>query len=90
MFFLATIHIVAGKKNPKIIFENDEYLINRKLQGKTMWRCAQYNKTKCRSRIITFGKVLKFTHDHNHHPINPQYENTFPQNVVLVKKFPIM
>lgn len=83
---LGTIYIVAGLRNPKIILDNDEFQINRKLEGKTMWKCAQYNKTRCRSRLITFGKSLKITFPHNHKPAYPDSPRTNPQYVNIIRK----
>lgn len=72
--------MVPGIKNPKIIVDDNEYLINRKTcLGKTMWLCGQYHKLKCKSRIITFGKTVKITSKHNHPPVRPDLSNSVMQ-----------
>ncbi|RZC39651.1 FLYWCH domain containing protein [Asbolus verrucosus] len=53
---------------PKIILENNEYQIYQKDHGRTRWRCAQYFKTKCKSRLVSYGRVVKINHIHNHLP----------------------
>jgi len=49
---LGLIYVVAGNKNPKIILDNYEFVINRKCENRTMWKCCQYAKTSCRSRLV--------------------------------------
>ncbi|XP_063907094.1 modifier of mdg4-like isoform X32 [Zophobas morio] len=63
------IYVTKGKKYPKIILENDEYQIYQKDHNRTRWRCAQYFKTKCKSRLVTYGRVVKINvEEHNHVP----------------------
>ncbi|XP_044756264.1 modifier of mdg4-like isoform X28 [Coccinella septempunctata] len=81
----AMIHVMLGRKNPQIILDDYVFKINNKLKGRTMWRCIDYDKTKCKARAITWGKVLKITCGHNHAPSNPNYAKATPQKVLLVK-----
>ncbi|KAK9884693.1 hypothetical protein WA026_007539 [Henosepilachna vigintioctopunctata] len=48
-----TIFILKGTKNPKIILENNDYQINRKMYDRTLWRCSNYFRTKCKATLIT-------------------------------------
>ncbi|XP_076252138.1 uncharacterized protein LOC143191191 isoform X12 [Rhynchophorus ferrugineus] len=80
-----TIYVVAGKKNPKIIVDDNEYTINRKLKERTMWICSQYQRVKCKSRIISYGKTVKVTSSHNHAPIFPNKSRAIPQVVTLIR-----
>lgn len=65
---LGFIYVVAGNKHPKIILDNYEFVINRKCENRTMWKCCHYAKTSCRSRLVTFGKNVRYTLPHNHSP----------------------
>lgn len=65
----ARIYVIPGTKNPKLIIDQNEYSVHEKLEGKTRWRCNSYHKTKCRSRLLTFGKVVRVRHSHNHTPL---------------------
>ena len=69
MLIPGIIYVTKGKKYPKIILENDEYQIYQKDHNRTRWRCAQYFKTKCKSRLVTYGRVVKINvEEHNHVP----------------------
>lgn len=69
VIFLETIQIVHGIKNPIIIMEQNYFTVHEKLDGRTRWRCINYFKTKCRARLLTYGKVVKVNaHAHNHGP----------------------
>lgn len=54
-----------------------------------MWRCSSYRKNACKSRLVTYGKVVKVTNgEHNHPPIHyiPS-ENCKKQfSTVIIKK----
>ncbi|CAG9764330.1 unnamed protein product [Ceutorhynchus assimilis] len=81
------IYVVAGVKNPKLIVDDYEYLINRKdhASRKTMWLCSQYHKIKCKSRIITYGKTVKINSSHNHPPKVPDKTHAIPQSVTILR-----
>ncbi|XP_076252161.1 uncharacterized protein LOC143191191 isoform X35 [Rhynchophorus ferrugineus] len=79
-----TIYVVAGLKHPKIILNNNYFVINRKLEGRTMWTCSQYQKSRCLSRLITFGKTVKITCLHNHKPTYPDMSKAVAQSVYII------
>lgn len=81
------ILIVPGKKNPKLIVRGDEFVINRRLENRTMWICPSYYRTKCKSRAITFGRNLKLTCPHNHPPSNPTHLNAVKQYVTIIDDY---
>lgn len=66
--FLDVIYVSRGNKNPKIVFQQNEYIINKKTDEKTAWRCTMYEKTSCRSRLVTQGRTLAIKSPHNHPP----------------------
>lgn len=68
------IHVVPGRKNPKIILEGNEYELNRKSQGMTFWNCVFYRTTKCQAKAVTFGNKLRKNNNHNHHPRTRKYK----------------
>ena len=64
------IYFIPGNKHPKLILNRNYYVINRRMQSKTMWKCAAYGKTSCKSRLHTTGRrVLVNKVAHNHLPI---------------------
>ncbi|XP_044262660.1 protein tramtrack, beta isoform-like isoform X27 [Tribolium madens] len=63
------IYFVPGNKHPKLILDCNDYVINRRLQNKTMWKCASYSRTNCKSRVHTTGREVVVTKvAHNHKP----------------------
>lgn len=63
------IFFLPGHKHPKLVLEGYDYTINRKRENKTLWKCAFYTKTSCKSRLITSGRAVFITNDqHNHEP----------------------
>ncbi|XP_044756248.1 modifier of mdg4-like isoform X13 [Coccinella septempunctata] len=79
------IHVMAGRKNPQIILGGYVFMINRKMKAKTMWRCVDYDRSKCKARAITWGRILKITCGHDHPPTNPSCDRATPQTVLLIK-----
>lgn len=58
--------------------------------GRTRWRCNGYFKTKCKASLLTYGKVVKVNHLHNHPPLllNKKLEGCFTQVVTIIKGAP--
>jgi hypothetical protein len=85
--FLGVIHVVRGHKNPKLLLDKNEFVINHKFRDKTRWRCTSYYKTKCRCVLVTHGKVVNVVHDHNHSPSIEvcNYDNLFSQKVSIIR-----
>ncbi|KAF7282368.1 hypothetical protein GWI33_002746 [Rhynchophorus ferrugineus] len=81
------IYVVAGKKNPKIILEDNDFILNNKYGNKTTWRCRCYGKTGCKSRLTTSGKTVKIIADHNHDPTYPDTSAAVPQTLRIVKSY---
>ncbi|XP_076252167.1 uncharacterized protein LOC143191191 isoform X41 [Rhynchophorus ferrugineus] len=82
-----TIYVVPGKKNPKIIIENNDFVLNKKFEMKTLWRCRCYSKLGCKSWLVTTGKTVKITTGHNHEPTYPDTTSAIPQSVYIVKNY---
>ncbi|XP_072393842.1 uncharacterized protein [Diabrotica undecimpunctata] len=80
------IYVSRGTRNPKLIVYDDEYIINRKVAGRTTWRCSQYAKVLCRSRVVTFGRNLLIKNVHNHKPRFPPLDKAVKQFVNIVKE----
>lgn len=78
------IYVLAGTKNPKIVVQNNAYVINKKLKEKTTWRCVMYYKNKCSSRIVTQGKTVNIVTGHNHLPIEPSLTGAIQQRVNII------
>ncbi|XP_023014981.1 uncharacterized protein isoform X38 [Leptinotarsa decemlineata] len=83
------IHIIPGLKHPKLIIDGDEYSVYLKHEDRTRWRCSAYFKTKCKSTLLTYGKVVRVNRQHNHIPlmIGRKLNSQFRQ-VVQIIRFP--
>ncbi|RZC39654.1 FLYWCH domain containing protein [Asbolus verrucosus] len=83
---LGIIHVIRGHKNPKLLLDKNEFVINHKFRDKTRWRCTAYYKTKCRCFLVTYGRVVNVFHTHNHNPSVEvcNYDNLFSQKVSFV------
>ncbi|XP_018573626.1 protein tramtrack, beta isoform isoform X43 [Anoplophora glabripennis] len=81
------IYIVPGNKNPKIIIDYNDYSVYLKQNDKTRWRCNSYFKTKCKSTLLTYGKVVRVNHQHNHLPLmaNKKLDSCFSQIVNIIR-----
>lgn len=79
---------MAGVKNPKIILDGNEYTVYSKQNNRSRWRCNWYYKTKCKSRLITYGKVVQVNHTHNHSPPDRVQMNACTRQIVEVIRKP--
>ncbi|XP_072393829.1 uncharacterized protein [Diabrotica undecimpunctata] len=79
------IHIGTGRKYPKIIIEQNRFTINSMNNSRTNWRCSQYPKSKCKASLVTYGKIVKVNHSHNHPPTNPSVAELVPQMVTIIR-----
>lgn len=43
-----------------------------------MWRCANYNKDKCKSRLVTNGNTLRINYSAHNHIANYSVEKYGP------------
>lgn len=86
LFLSDVIYILPGKKNPKIVVQNNAYVINKKSEGRTSWRCAMYFKTKCSGRIVTRGKTLSVAAPHNHNATKPSLIGAIKQFVNIINE----
>ncbi|KAK9884692.1 hypothetical protein WA026_007538 [Henosepilachna vigintioctopunctata] len=80
------IYVVAGRKNPKLIVNENEYELHVKSNGRTAWRCTQYHKLRCKAKVITSGNTLEKKFHHNHSPKKPSYEKKTPLLVKVVTR----
>ncbi|XP_018573616.1 protein tramtrack, beta isoform isoform X34 [Anoplophora glabripennis] len=60
------IYFDVGTKHPKIVFEGFDFIMHIRNPNKTTWRCSWYHKNKCVSKLITSGRVVTVTGEHNH------------------------
>lgn len=82
--FSAFIYIKSGVKNPKIIFEDNEFIMHIRQSGSTRWRCSYCNKTKCKSRLYTTGQSLYIMKSHNHEPNSKDGHDALLSKIVNV------
>ncbi|XP_063907086.1 protein tramtrack, beta isoform-like isoform X24 [Zophobas morio] len=84
------IHFLQGRsyKHPLILLNGDEFFLHQKRANSTRWRCRAYHKTKCRSALCTYGKVVKIFNDHNHAPcaFHHDTEQLVGQSVIITWK----
>ncbi|XP_063907102.1 modifier of mdg4-like isoform X38 [Zophobas morio] len=81
------IHFIKGHKYPKLILDNNEFIVHQKGNSRTRWRCVHCNKTRCKAALFTSGKVVRVFYEHNHPPSmeNRSFESLFTQSVTIVK-----
>lgn len=77
-------------KNPKIILDNHDYIVLRKEFNKTIWMCGRYFTSKtsrCKSKLVTSGKEVRVSGDHNHPPKEARtFKNMLSQKVTLIRE----
>ncbi|XP_044756251.1 modifier of mdg4-like isoform X16 [Coccinella septempunctata] len=76
----------SGKSHPKIMFENYEYVIRKRLPDSTRWRCGNCNKTRCRSYAVTLGRFLYLYKPHNHPPTFNSDTTKVASSIITVVK----
>lgn len=87
IFILGLVYFAPGKKNPKIVVDDYDFCINKKVGQKTRWRCTQYSKTKCCCFLLTFGNSVVIYRSHNHMPtVLWDYTQLHGQQVILYRK----
>lgn len=86
------IYFDVATKNPKIVLDDNNYLIYRKEHGKTVWKCCHYFRSKinrCKSTLVTTGRVVTVSADAHNHPTLPKsdkYKNMLSQKVTIVRE----
>lgn len=89
---LGLIYFDVGIKNPKIMLDDHDYRLYRKLPNKTVWLCSQYyvieSHKRCKNRIETSGRVAYVMGQHNHDPKprKEKYKNMLSQLVTIVRQ----
>ena len=80
-----------GSKNPKIILDNQDFLLTKKMPDKTIWRCSQYyyaKEIRCKTNLITSGRIVTMNGQHNHE-INLKnhfkFRSMVPQKVTVIR-----
>jgi hypothetical protein len=63
-----SFEIIKSKRGNDILKYNGFlYRKEKTIRDKTIWRCLEYDSSKCVGRCHTVGdKVMKFTDNHNH------------------------
>lgn len=51
-----------------MILKHYEFKIEKLQPGKTLWCCNCKEKSKCKARLITYGKNLVIKNKHHNHP----------------------
>ncbi|EEZ97583.1 hypothetical protein TcasGA2_TC011445 [Tribolium castaneum] len=65
------VYVMRGHKNPKLVLDRNEFVINHKGANKTRWRCTSYYKTKCVVYMIRGRyKNSKLVFDRNEFEVN--------------------
>ncbi|XP_072393827.1 uncharacterized protein [Diabrotica undecimpunctata] len=86
------IYFDMGIKNPKIMLDDYDYRLYRKLEKRTVWLCSQYysndKETRCKNRIETTGRIAYVSGRHNHLPKKKKdrYNNMLSQMVTIIRK----
>ncbi|XP_060525318.1 protein tramtrack, beta isoform-like isoform X3 [Cylas formicarius] len=53
------IYFTAGRKYPLMILEDYEYKLKTRNANKSLWRCTQEAKYRCKAKAMTFGKTVR-------------------------------
>lgn len=60
-------YILSQKGKKKLIVKNCEFVLDRKIDVTSYWKCTQNTKFKCKARIHTKNdEILKTVGEHNH------------------------
>ncbi|XP_045468584.1 modifier of mdg4-like isoform X15 [Harmonia axyridis] len=62
------IYVIPGIKNPKLVVNDNVFVVYYKTMESTRWRCSSYKKTSCKCKLLTYGKVVRVNLQHNHDP----------------------
>ncbi|KAH1028208.1 hypothetical protein HUJ05_001583 [Dendroctonus ponderosae] len=85
-----TIYFHMATKHPKIILDENAYLVLRKEVGKTVWMCAKYFGTRsnrCKSKLVTQGRNVFVTGTHNHDPTVLEPATGLSQRVNIIRGY---
>lgn len=74
-----------GRKNPKLIVDGYEFKFEKHKGNGSFWTCPTYQRTKCKSRLITRGSIVFLRHLHNHEPKELDLR-TMSYKYVLIKR----
>nr|CAI5826243.1 unnamed protein product [Callosobruchus analis] len=92
MLSQSTIYFELGTRNPKIVLDDHVYLIKKKDTKRTVWKCSYYFRCKenrCKSTLVTTGRVVNVSSDiHNHPPVprKGNSKNMLSQAVTIVRE----
>ncbi|XP_072393825.1 uncharacterized protein [Diabrotica undecimpunctata] len=83
----------VATKNPKIVLDDNNYLIYRKDTNKTVWKCCRYFRCKenrCKSTLVTTGRIVTVSADVHNHPPDPpkieKFKNMLSQYVKIIRE----
>lgn len=86
--FLGEIGFTKATKHPKLIFQNNEYVLVNNRPGKTTWYCRMKNirQVYCKARLSLSGKTLTVINgQHNHDPVVKDTSDLFKTVVNIVR-----
>lgn len=85
-FFIGVVWVALAHKKPKLILDNNSFTVNKQMNNRTLWRCTNYFKSKCRATLVTYGKIVKINNQfHNHLPNEMCTDNMFTQHVTIIR-----
>lgn len=77
--------MIAGRKHPKLIVDNNEFTVNRRRGDRSMWKCSQYYRLKCKCRLVSYNNTVKISANHNHTPTYPNVTKASQQTVKIIR-----
>lgn len=88
--FSGLIYFDVGMKNPKIILDNQQFLMHRRDPDQTVWMCNKYfnkREIRCKVKLITSGRVVKVYGEHTHEikSTNGKHKNMLSQHVTIIR-----
>jgi hypothetical protein len=92
---VGVVYFGVGDKNPKLFLDDYDYLLLKKYPDRTTWMCTAYygrikdKQHRCKSRIVTSGRIAYVTGVHNHEPRvknRNKYRNMLSDIVTVIRQ----
>ncbi|XP_044262656.1 protein tramtrack, beta isoform-like isoform X23 [Tribolium madens] len=82
------VYFTSGKKYPKLILDRNIFIIASKFDGQTKWRCSLNTRSRCKVRLLSYGKTVELKGTHNHPPMlqEKDFVNLASHEITLIRK----
>ncbi|XP_072393840.1 uncharacterized protein [Diabrotica undecimpunctata] len=82
------VHFIKSNKNPKMILDCYEFILERRVASKSIWCCTYKTKAKCKARCYTYGQVVDIKNgQHNHdYTQKSSYSHIFSKTLTIIRR----